>query len=112
MKTDRRYHYITGDCEAVRCTQLYRTLPHEVGHYVDYLQSVELPAGEDFDEWLRLDKLYDSKPTKDKEDFAHRYATKFMERQVQLGNLPFDRIFNIKQLGEDGLNSEWFSGVN
>lgn len=111
VRTDRRYHYVTGNLEAVRCTQLYRTLPHEIGHYVDYLKNVTVPAGEDLDKWERLSALYASKPTKDKEDFAHRYATEFMERQVRLGNLPFDRLFDIKQLTESQLNPQWFSDL-
>ncbi|MDD9947009.1 MAG: hypothetical protein OXU20_38555, partial [Myxococcales bacterium] len=64
----------------VRNTQLYRTLPHEVGHYVQYHQDVESRAGDDLDEWGRLNDAYFSRPQREREDFAHRYADNFRER--------------------------------
>jgi hypothetical protein len=44
--SERRYYEIHTSSESIRNTQLYRTLPHEVGHYVDYLESVEQLAPE------------------------------------------------------------------
>ena len=109
IKSDRRYYYITGNLESVRNTQLFRTLPHEIGHYVDYLESVEIPSGDDYEVWKQLDSLYDTKPSKDKEDFAHRYATEFFEYQNRRGELPFERMFNPKALRENSLDPTWFS---
>ena len=109
INTDRRFHYSTGDLSAVRCTQLYRTLAHEIGHYVDYLEKVEKPAGDDYAEWNRLNELYHSRPSREKEDFAHRYATEFFEQQALDGNLPFERLFDLKLLSERGLDPAWFS---
>lgn len=54
-------YLISYNAESVRNTQLYRTLPHEVGHYVDYM------AG----------KSFNNKTETDKEAFAHRYAEEF-----------------------------------
>ena len=112
IKTDRRYHHITSDLEAVRCTQLYRTLPHEIGHYVDYLESVIIPAGKNSIKRQQLDDWYRSKPPKDKEDFAHRYATEFAAQQVQVGNLPFSRVLDLDQLAKAGLDPAWFRYPN
>lgn len=108
IETDKRYHYICRNLAAVRNTQLFRTLPHEIGHYVDYLESVKIPAGDDFDKRDQLDQLYHSKPSKDKEDFAHRYATEFFERQKSLGLLPFDRILHQKSLSANNIDPTWF----
>lgn len=61
----------------VRNTQLFRTLPHEIGHYLDYLNHVELPAkagADTHEEWSRLRDVYNSRPASEKERFAHDYA--------------------------------------
>jgi len=108
IESDKRYYYISHTIESIRNTQLYRTLPHEIGHYVDYLESVEIPAGDDYDKWDKLNKLYDSKPSKEKEDFAHRYATEFFKKQKSLGRLPFDRILDPKSLKTKDIDPGWF----
>ena len=108
VRTNRRYHLISTSPDTVRRTQLYRTLPHEIGHYVDYLESVELASGNNDKEWSRLHDLYFTKPAKDKEDFAHRYATEFYEQQRKLNNLPFDRIYKPNLLIELNLEPSWF----
>ena len=112
IKSDRRYYHITGNIESVRNTQLFRTLPHEVGHYADYLESVELPAGNNDEKWGQLRELYSSKPSKDKEDFAHRYATEFFELQKVKNELPFDKILDPKTMIENGLDPLWFSDAD
>ncbi len=80
--------------ENVRNTQLYRTLPHEFGHYVHYLEVVERPSSEDeeFTEWEKRDDFYFSIPSVEKEKFAHLYADKFKQRLVELSVIPFERI--------------------
>jgi hypothetical protein len=110
IKTNKRHYTILTSMESVRRTQLYRTLPHEVGHYVDYLQSVKRPAGDDIDEWFRLNELDESKPKIEKEDFAHRYATEFYSEQARTGNLPFDRLYDPEQLKAYKLEPIWFGG--
>ena len=66
---------------AARQTQLKRTFPHELGHYVHYYRSVELPdpEKEDIDGWLRRSRLHDALPSSEKEAFAHRYAASIQE---------------------------------
>lgn len=109
ITSDKRYYYVENSLDSIRNTQLYRTLPHEVGHYVDYIQSVPELTEENLDEWEQLGKIYDSKPTKDKEYFAHRYASEFYDQQVTLGNLPFARRYNPEILASHGLEPAWFS---
>jgi hypothetical protein len=101
--------------EAARSTQLYRTLLHEIGHQVDYLISVERPrvaldldnpASED--QWHMLAERYWSKPTAEKETFAHRYATELADRLRQEGRLPFDRLADHDRLRDQGLDRAWF----
>lgn len=73
---DDRYFIAEYKLENVRNTQLYRTLLHEFGHYVQYLDFVERPAteDEDFEIWkARLDKYFEI-PKSEKEKFAHKYA--------------------------------------
>jgi hypothetical protein len=106
--SDRRYHNIFSNLESIRATQLYRTLPHEIGHYVDYLESVQEPSRGDFDEKGRLQVIYDCKPVHDKEAFAHQYATKFIERQRESKLIPFERISNKSDFIAEGLEPEWF----
>ncbi|MCD7933065.1 MAG: hypothetical protein LUH15_17865 [Tannerellaceae bacterium] len=83
------YYQIILSPEAVRNTLLYRTLPHEIGHYVHYLEIVERPIAAiekiDFDKYLNeMDKkwnyFHNSIPTVEKETFAHKYAAKIREK--------------------------------
>jgi hypothetical protein len=39
-------HQIDSTLESCRATQLYRTLPHEIGHWVDYVEKVERPSSQ------------------------------------------------------------------
>ena len=62
VSSGKRSHLITCTLDSTRRTQLYRTLPHEIGHYVHYLQTVEEPSRDDIDKWLGLDKRYRTSP--------------------------------------------------
>jgi hypothetical protein len=97
--SDRRHYAIHTSLESTRNTQLYRTLPHEIGHYVDYFKSVRRDGDGD---------LYWSKPSDEKEVFAHRYADQFYEKEKKAGNIPFERILNEEQIVTDGLVLSWF----
>jgi predicted SprT family Zn-dependent metalloprotease len=93
------YHTITH----CRNTQLYRTFPHEVGHYVEYLNKVEKPdqEGEDF---LDLWDAYDRIPSVEKEQYAHTYAEKFLEGLKSRGIIPFDRIVDRDGMINENIN--------
>lgn len=77
-----------------RNTQLYRTLLHEFGHYVHYLDTVERSAQEDEDYEIkeaRMD-LYFTLPKTEKEKFAHKYAD-FLNTILTKNNIiPFDPL--------------------
>ena len=62
--------------DAVRNTKLYRTLFHELGHLAHYHQEVldDLSALDQNQELAR--ELYFSKPTSEREVFAHTFAEK------------------------------------
>jgi hypothetical protein len=98
--SERRHYAIYMTSESIRATQLYRTLPHEVGHYVDYLKTIK----EEKDS-----ELFWSKPNQDKEAFAHRYATEFWDREKRVGKIPFQRILSEESLTNEGLSMSWFA---
>lgn len=86
-----RRHVISATADSVRATQLYRTLPHEIGHWFDWLEKVEGPAarGEDF---ARLADSYFVRPRNEREAFAHRYADDLLRTLRGKGVIPFPRI--------------------
>ena len=78
--------------ENVRNTQLYRTLPHEFGHYVHYLENVECAANEDeeFEVWETRWNKYFEIPQSEKEKFAHKYADNFKVEMQKKKIIPFE----------------------
>ncbi len=109
VKVKRSYEINTTP-NAVRNTQLYRTLPHEIGHAVDYLYHSLKPSlqsnSDAEDEFIT--RVYDSKPSLDKEEYAHRYAREFYSKWSEAGALPFERQYEKEQLEAMGLNPKWF----
>jgi hypothetical protein len=88
---DRRGYQAPLTQETVRAVQLYRTLPHEFGHYVHYRQILENPgpdlAGMDRNElWTYYDE---SIPELEKEKFAHAYADRMNAEWREKGIIPF-----------------------
>jgi hypothetical protein len=88
---DKRGYQAPLTREAVRATQLYRTLPHEFGHYVHYRQTVETPGPDlaEMSEDERLTHYHDSIPAADKEKFAHAYADRLNAEWRKKGVIPF-----------------------
>lgn len=109
IETSKRHHLIHSTTESIRNTQLYRTLPHEIGHYVDYLFSVEDRCRDDLSNWSQLNDKYHSRPSQEKEMFAHRYADEFRERSMSNDTLPFERIFDAENIEHMGMNPSWFA---
>lgn len=75
---------------AVRNTKLYRTLLHELGHLNDYHQKV-------LDERTALDpdqdvaaSIYFSRPTSEREVFAHAFAEQIGQSLRNAGEIPLD----------------------
>ncbi|MEM8932635.1 MAG: hypothetical protein AAGE94_15740 [Acidobacteriota bacterium] len=87
---------IHSTLDSVRATQLFRTLPHEIGHYVHYRQALD--AG--VDHWARS--------TDEKEAFAHRYAGRVLEPARDAKRIPFPRILDRRSLARDDLKPSWF----
>ena len=98
-KVKRGYEIHTSPA-TVRNTQLFRTLPHEIGHAVDYLNHSLRPSSEATSEGdsAYIEEVYKSKPSHDKEEYAHRYAREFYKQRSGQGTLPFDRIFDAASL--------------
>jgi len=80
IMTERGQVRVESTVKASRNTQLYRTLPHEIGHLIDTGKG----------------------PHQEKEAFAHRYADEFRARCAASGHIPFMRIESWE---EDGLRS-------
>lgn len=105
MTTSRSRIRFESSLDATRATQLYRTLPHEIGHLVDYATSVpeaDEAKGISFDRHWELHERYWQRPVQEKEAFAHRYADGFRRRLVASGRIPFSRI---ESWDADGLRS-------
>lgn len=109
VTSDRRSYQIESTSESIRNTQLFRTLPHEIGHYVHYLESVETPSRTVPEDRDRLEDAYRSKPAQEKEAFAHRYAGEFRAKMESCGAVPFDRITDVPRMKQAGLLPEWFA---
>ncbi|RWN42293.1 MAG: hypothetical protein EOS03_28750 [Mesorhizobium sp.] len=84
-------HFVSPSLDAVRATQLYRTLLHEIGHWRDRLKKVEMPSdqGEDYS---TLYDRYFARPKSEREAFAHRYADNLRATLEKKGVIPFPRI--------------------
>jgi len=94
IRKTRRTIIIAPTAASLRNTVLYRTLLHELGHHVDYRRFSA-------DEW-------DSRPSPQKEDYAHRYATEHGARLRQTGSVPFDSQRDTALRLAHGLKDEWF----
>jgi hypothetical protein len=107
VTTTRHEHLIHSDLAASRATQLYRTLPHEIGHWVDYREKVvQADSPEPFDErWER----YFRRPAAERETFAHSYADELGARLRRSGAVPFERLFDPASLHRDGLQPRDFT---
>jgi hypothetical protein len=91
---DRRGFAALLTLQAVRATQLYRTTLHELGHLVHRHASDSA--------------LYHTKPDREREAFAHRYADETRSRLQVAGRIPFPRRFVRAKLRAEGLDPRWF----
>lgn len=110
--TETKRHFATTlTLDAVRATQLYRTLPHEVGHWTQYQREVLDPLRDDPSrDRAALDDAYHRLPTRAHEDFAHGYADRWRAAQRAAGFLPFARIVDAESMARQGLAVEDFVG--
>jgi hypothetical protein len=82
---------------SIRATQLYRTLLHEIGHWVDWLEKVERPATGASIPYETLSDRYFARPYVERERFAHRYARTMRERLTKTKRIPFDIAINREE---------------
>lgn len=76
--------------ETIRNTILYRTLPHELGHLVHYHLDVRSPATTLADDEGVAADLFFSKPSSEREAFAHRFGDLVSRSLRQRGDIPFE----------------------
>lgn len=107
IEEDRRGFTITPTLDSTRTTQLYRTLPHELGHHVDYRSKITDLAKDEADYDRRRD-AYFTRPHREREEFAHRYAAEQSARLRNEGVIPFERLDRPAALKKDGLDPAWF----
>lgn len=103
---DRRHWLVETSPASIRTTQLFRTLLHELGHHVDYVEAVLRPS-----DWLkdralgrRLRRVYDARPRREHEEFAHRYAETIGARIVPR----FPSRFDFMGMRMSALDPAWF----
>ena len=63
IKMNKRFYEAEYELMNIRATQLYRTLPHEFGHYVHYLEVVKRPLSEIQNQINHLDEQIDDNDT-------------------------------------------------
>lgn len=107
---DKRHYRIQTTPDSCRATQLYRTLPHEIGHHLDYWRRVMRRwDGKTDEQWAALNEGYWRRPQDEHEAFAHRYADGFRERMLRNGDIPFERFFDPSEMADHGVRAEWFA---
>lgn len=82
---------------ALRNTQLYRTLLHELGHHVDFQRCP--------------DSQWSTRPRAMKEAFAHRYAAERLAALREQGIVPVAPGLEAEPFDED-LQREWFAAAD
>jgi hypothetical protein len=80
------------DPAALRATQLYGTLLHEIGHWTDYLRCVERPGRLGQDRAALRRRYFRERPRAEAERFADRYADEAAARLRAEGVIPFDPL--------------------
>ncbi len=135
VREDKHYYLAQYDLDVLRNIQLYRTLLHEFGHYVQYYNRVlrpleplrqktedlealpDTPENEEkrsvardmyYQAVSKREDFYFQLPKRELEIFAEAYAEKQRRRLEQQGIIPFKRIINFDQICKDGLNPEDF----
>lgn len=87
----RKRFLFHSNLESVRATQLYRTLLHEVGHWVHWLRMVARPAEKSGLHDVLAHRFF-AQPQKERELFAHQYADALRKRLIAEGRIPFARM--------------------
>jgi hypothetical protein len=94
--------------ESLRNTTLFRTALHEIGHYVDWQESVLRVASTSDRDAEAASRAFRSKTSSMKEDFAHRYAATIAAKLRSLGQLPFTSQWEDREMASSGVARAWF----
>jgi hypothetical protein len=92
VRQERRCHRVSMTPDSVRATQLYRTVPHEIGHWVDFVEQVLTPAASGADTRGSLSEAYFARPYEEREAYAHQYAEARKAHLMKFGVIPFERV--------------------
>jgi hypothetical protein len=79
---------------AVRNTQLYRTLLHEIGHWVDRNNCMKTAGSQSAEDYSVYLDRYWARPEIEREAAAHSYAEQVGNRLRSEHKIPFERVFN------------------
>jgi hypothetical protein len=107
IEMSKRHFVIQSPPVAIRNTQLYRTLMHEIGHYVDFIEKVESPIADSAPEADDAQSRYFARPSVEREHFAEKYAATLRAKLESKGVIPFSPL----PLSEDQrskINQDWF----
>lgn len=88
----KRYFTTKLTEQAIRNTLLYRTLLHELGHWVQYERDILNESSALSDDPDVSYQLYFAQPNQQRESFAHRYADEMRKKLQNLGVIPFESI--------------------
>jgi hypothetical protein len=92
--SNKRKHHIKTSPTSARNTQLFRTFFHELGHYNHYSEMVVKPEtykDEDADEWSKRSDIYFAIPSREKEEYANKFAMKLVKELTDKGIVPFEK---------------------
>ena len=89
---ERRCYRFSMTPASVRSTQLYRTLLHEIGHWIDFTEKVLTPATLSKGGYDLLFEAYFSRTYEEREKFAHSYAEARAAHLMKFGVIPFDPL--------------------
>jgi len=109
ITSDKRYHHIQCTIEAIRNTQLYRTLLHELGHYIDYRTNIADKDNGDIDIWFDLVEKYEQRTSDQKEQYAHKFAENAMLELKNSGLAPFDIEVDVARNQKNSIADSWFA---
>jgi hypothetical protein len=105
VSVEARHYSVLSKPQALRTTLLFRTVPHEVGHYVDYRHRVIDISPTEL-EFNRNRDLFWSRPTREGEEFADRFGREFRARHGT--RIPFPQRLDESSIRRDGLEPTWF----
>ena len=103
---NKREYKIENSADSVRATQLYTTLFHEIGHWIQYKKEVLEPIrnGENIED---IENKYFSIPKSEKESFANRYAYELRKKLIESNIIPFDRIYNQDEIDLNEMTNDF-----